>query len=462
MLALDLEYRPRTFSEVLGNSENVRVLLNRSRRKELADRCLMFAGQKGSGKTTLARIVARATICSDLRDGEPCNECDSCSGVLSGVSQDVIEIDAASNGSVDRIREIIAGLEYCSVTGNRSILILDEAHRLGPASQDALLKSMEERALLVIFCTTEPHKIRPALRDRLDEFPVRYPSALELTSRVRSILSLKSISLSEDSLSRIIRSVDCSPRLCLTSISRCVDVDGLEIKDATVRSILGTNNWDQIVELVYCISNNAPNRFSIFDSIGKVESTTYIRDELIKCITQGFRRYHNVVCSKEIKEFISSHNAHFWQQVADRLICLDRPILSDIEFILFHSNMKYEVQTLPLANHSITDVSKYQVQEPVVRHVEFEPAISSITSALSKTVPKTQVSSAKPLEIEGVKFSADERVSPLHDKITPSRGPTGISLEQQGPSVQFISDKVPMTTQEFARAFTERTFSGHE
>jgi len=167
-LVLARRYRPQTFSEVIGQSHVVKTLTNALKLGKLSH-ALLFSGIKGTGKTTVARIVAKALNCTNLKEGyEPCNFCTNCQEINKGIFIDVIEIDAASNRGIDQIREIIENLKYAPAKGKAKVYIIDEAHMLTKEAANALLKSLEEPPphALFILLTEHPNQILPTIISR--------------------------------------------------------------------------------------------------------------------------------------------------------------------------------------------------------------------------------------------------------------------------------------------------------
>ena len=166
------KYRPQAFSSIIGQEAIVITLKNAIRLKRLAH-AYLFSGSKGTGKTTLARLFAKALNCKHLdQDGEPCNQCPSCLEITSGHSLDVLEIDGASNRGIDDIRQINETIGYAPASGEYKIYIIDEVHMLTKEAFNALLKTLEEPPPHVkfFFATTEPHKVLPTILSRCQRF----------------------------------------------------------------------------------------------------------------------------------------------------------------------------------------------------------------------------------------------------------------------------------------------------
>ncbi len=204
----DIKYRPKKFSDVLGQPGNVKLLKARLRNGTAYDTSYIFLGGHGQGKTTLARIHARAMLCQALNkeDPEPCNECDNCQAILIDQSNAFTERDAASNGGVDSIRQIVDTLGFAMINARMRIELFDEAHRMSTAGQDVLLKPLEEKRLVGMFCTTEPEKIRGTIRARCEEYEIRKVTREDILERTRNVCKQENVTFEEDALLTIIDS----------------------------------------------------------------------------------------------------------------------------------------------------------------------------------------------------------------------------------------------------------------
>lgn len=201
----DIKYRPVRFSDVLGQESTAQILKLRLTKGTAFDTSYIFSGGHGQGKTTLARILARSMLCTDLQsDGEPCNVCDMCKEVLADANPAFTETDAASNGTIDHIRKIVSDLPFAIKGADKRIYLFDEMHRMGPASQDVLLKPIEDKKLVGIFCTTEAVKIRGTIRSRCEEYKIRNITREDILGRMRLILTQEQIEFEEDAVLTVI------------------------------------------------------------------------------------------------------------------------------------------------------------------------------------------------------------------------------------------------------------------
>lgn len=198
----DTKYRPLKFEDVLGQPGTIQVLKARLSNDTALERNYVFAGGFGTGKTTLARILARAMLCLNRNpvDQEPCNECSNCKDVLMGESAAYVEQDAASGGTIDRIRAIVEDLPFAVFNAPKRIYTFDEAHRMSKDAQDVLLKPLEEQRMVGIFCTTELEKIRGAIRSRCDEFVIRKITQEDILGRMRKILDAEGVVFEDEAV----------------------------------------------------------------------------------------------------------------------------------------------------------------------------------------------------------------------------------------------------------------------
>lgn len=202
----DVKYRPLKFSDVLGQEGSVRLLKSRLKNGTALDTSYVLSGGHGQGKTTLARILARAMLCENLSkdDPEPCNECDNCKSILDETSAAFMEMDAASRGTIDNIRGIVDDLPFVLIGVPKRIYLFDEAHRMSRDSQDVLLKPLEDKKLVGIFCTTEPEKIRGTIRSRCEHYAIRKVTRDDILVRANWILDQEGVEHDDDAVLTVI------------------------------------------------------------------------------------------------------------------------------------------------------------------------------------------------------------------------------------------------------------------
>jgi len=231
-------YRPRRFGEVRGQDHVIRALRN-AVATDTVGHAYLFSGPRGTGKTSTARILAKALNCEDLHDGEPCCECESCVEMEAGRSFDLFELDAASNNGVDAIRDLVERASVGS-PGRTKVYILDEVHMLSTAASNALLKTLEEPPGHVTFvlATTDPQKVLPTVRSRTQHYDFQLLSAQELTDYVRWIAQDAPLDIDEESVAYVVRQGRGSARDTLSALDQVVAAGGVVTRVAPVDRLL--------------------------------------------------------------------------------------------------------------------------------------------------------------------------------------------------------------------------------
>ncbi len=232
--------RPAQFAGLIGQAHVARTLSNAIERRRIAH-AYLFAGQRGTGKTTVARILAKCLNCETGPTARPCDACAPCREIADGRSMDVLEIDAASRTKVDQIRELLEMVSYAPVRDRHKILIIDEVHMLSSASFNALLKTLEEPPPNVVFvlATTELQKILPTIQSRCQVFEFRRVRVEEVAAYLRRVCDDEHLEVSDASLARIARAGEGSVRDALSILERVVSASGAAVDDAEVVRLLG-------------------------------------------------------------------------------------------------------------------------------------------------------------------------------------------------------------------------------
>lgn len=238
--ALYRKWRPASFDDVIGQGHIVSTLKNEIISGKSAH-AYLFCGTRGTGKTTCAKIFARAINCLNPKNGSPCNECEICRGVNNGSIMDIVEIDAASNNGVDNIREIREEVSYSASQAKYKIYIIDEVHMLSAGAFNALLKTLEEPPAHVVFilATTEAHKLPATITSRCQRFDFKRISVKDITLRLGQVCLAENIEADNDALSDIAYLADGAMRDALSMLDRCVSAVNEKITEKTVRDVLG-------------------------------------------------------------------------------------------------------------------------------------------------------------------------------------------------------------------------------
>lgn len=220
--ALYRKFRPLCFEDVKGQDHIVKTLKNQIRADRIGH-AYLFTGTRGTGKTTIAKILARAVNCENPVDGSPCGECASCKSILAGTGMNVIEMDAASNNGVEDVRGIVEDISYSPAEGKYKVYIIDEVHMLSTSAFNALLKTLEEPPSYVIFilATTEVHKIPITILSRCQRYDFKRISIETITNRLRELMEKEEVKVQDRALRYIAKTADGSMRDALSLLERC-------------------------------------------------------------------------------------------------------------------------------------------------------------------------------------------------------------------------------------------------
>jgi DNA polymerase-3 subunit gamma/tau len=255
------KWRPQTFRDLVGQ-EHVTETLKNAIEKDRVAHAYIFSGARGVGKTTAARILAKALNCVHGPTASPCGECDSCKDITLGNSLDVIEIDAASNRGIDQIRELREMVRYAPAASRSKVVILDEAHMLTTEASNALLKTLEEPPDRVIFvlATTQPEDLEDTIRSRSQHFHFRALTFAEISGRLEHIAREENLKIEPGALAVIARMAEGSLRDALSLLEQARAYCGDAIPDKEVRELLGVVPEDALEELVNAIAEGSADR----------------------------------------------------------------------------------------------------------------------------------------------------------------------------------------------------------
>ena len=252
--ALYRTYRPQTFEEMAGQKHILRTLQNAIKENKIAH-AYLFTGPRGTGKTSMAKLLAKALNCEC--EEKPCNECENCNQIINGSHPDVVEIDAASNNGVDEVRSLIDKVKYSPILGKYKVYIIDEVHMMSTGAFNALLKTLEEPPAHVIFilATTEPHKVLPTIISRCQRFDFGRISTNDIKERIRVVLEKENVNYEDGVIELICELCDGGMRDALSILDQAIAYAGNELKCAHIREIYGVTSLSEKLDLFNYISN---------------------------------------------------------------------------------------------------------------------------------------------------------------------------------------------------------------
>jgi DNA polymerase III subunit gamma/tau len=250
-LALYRRYRPKTFSEIIGQKSIIQTLAN-SLKNDKVSHAYLFCGQRGTGKTTIARLLAKSINCINEKSAEPCNQCSSCIEINESRSMDLIEIDAASNRGIDEIRNLKEGIRFSPIKSKYKVFIIDEVHMLTKEAFNALLKTLEEppEHAIFILATTEPEKLPATIISRTQRFDFKKLTLKEITERLKLLAKNEKVNISDEAIKEIALSAEGSLRDAESLLDQLISLGYKEINFETLEEVLGRVNFEKISQFL--------------------------------------------------------------------------------------------------------------------------------------------------------------------------------------------------------------------
>jgi DNA polymerase III subunit gamma/tau len=322
------KYRPQAFSEVIGQEHVVQTLTNSIKGNNISH-AYLFSGPRGSGKTTIARLFAKAINCEKPKNGfEPCNNCSSCLEITGSKSMDFIEIDAASHRGIDDIKELREGLKFAPVKSKYKIFIIDECHQLSKDASNALLKTLEEPPAHAIFllATTESHKMIPTILSRCQKFDFKRLQVPEIIKKLEFISKKENVKFDDSALSLIALNSRGSFRDAESLLDECLSFSGDRglIKTEDIKELLGIVEVGEISKFVdFLIAKNTKDAvlfidFILENGVDLQEFTKtlvfYLRQQLLLKINPSFLNLQNSGLSNDDLEKMKVQTADLTQK----------------------------------------------------------------------------------------------------------------------------------------------------
>ena len=390
--ALYRTYRPQTFEEVAGQEHIVKTLKNALATGKIAH-AYLFAGPRGTGKTTMAKLFAKALNCEHGL-GCQCNECKNCVAITEGSHPDVLELDAASNNGVDEIRELIDKVKYGTILGKYKVYIIDEVHMLSTGAFNALLKTLEEPPEHVIFilATTEPHKILPTILSRCQRYDFNKVSEKDIKERLRAVLQNEGVEYNEEAVELVVQLADGGMRDALSILEKVLAFSGNTLNVNDILSIFALESKEEKIKLIHSIINH-----DMSDVLSRLNN--YVsKGTDIKRLTEDL-----LLILKDIVIFNSSANKDYLEALNEEEATeLSRNIPSDLAIqmidILMNTVKDYKNVTSINPIFEITLI-KLTSLDTVVKPVMTTPKVTKVEPIVEQKKPEpTYIPTPEPVK----------------------------------------------------------------
>ncbi len=386
-------YRPAKFSEVVGQDYIVKTLVNAIRNNKIAH-AYLFAGPRGTGKTSVAKLFAKAINCQDFRE-EACDSCANCKAYLEGSHPDIIELDAASNNGVDDIREIIEQVPYAPLLGKYKVYIIDEVHMLTTQAFNALLKTLEEPPAHVIFilATTDPQKVIPTVLSRCQRYNFSKINVYEIKKRTMEILKKENLPFEEKAVEELSRMAEGGMRDALSLLEQCLSYNPNELKLEDVEHIFGLTSVAEEVDLYTRIHDRKISevieKIRLMYAQGSdtkrlaIDLLEIVKDTLIYS-DQGKERLLNRITALEAQTILNRiPKQTLFKDAADLEALISRERTSQnfliyLELCLIKMAGDIEGQTVQSVRKETTETEETTKTEEIVEEEKIDPKITIV------------------------------------------------------------------------------------
>ncbi len=436
-LALYRRFRPVDFDGVIGQDAIVKTLTNQIKSDKIGH-AYLFCGTRGTGKTTLAKIFARAVNCISPINGSPCGKCEACKSLLDSSQIDVVEMDAASNNRVENVRDIRDSVQYPPVKVRYKVYIIDEVHMLTSEAFNALLKTLEEppKHAIFILATTEPHKIPATILSRCMRFDFKLVSTSEIAKLISGIYDEIGKKYTKEAIMAIAKAGEGSVRDALSVADLCVSVGDGELKYQDVSNVLGATDISKTNELIANVfAGNVGGVLAITEELSSLGKSIGV---LVKDIIGYLRDIFIVKTCKNSKEILALPEDTYEMELKTAKLASEHRILRVLEIISsIENSLRFSTQPRSILETALIKASMpeidYNIDALISRIDSLEKELGEIKKAGVKVIEKT-VTVEKPVIVE----------KPVVEKVVAEEKPVKKSVQEDDDFYSFIPEPPPV------------------